>query len=104
MISLQMSHFTPLIWANKGFLGEGKHLNGKKNQKCSIHFNKAVLGNMTVALALVFQEMWLKIKISTIFYFTLYKSEYFYKRKKVLKIQSVTWTQVTEKLAALQKL
>lgn len=62
----------------------------KKIRNAQFTSNKAVLGNMTVALALVFQEMWLKIKISTIFYFTLYKSEYFYKRKKVLKIQSVT--------------
>lgn len=59
---------------------------------------------MTVALTLLFQEVWLKIKISTILYFTLYEFEYSYERKKVLKIQSVTLTQVTEKLAALQKL
>lgn len=29
-VSLHMSHFTPLLWTNKGFLGEGKCLKEQK--------------------------------------------------------------------------
>lgn len=35
-VSLQTSHFIPLLWTNKGFLGEGKHL---KEQKMSEMLN-----------------------------------------------------------------